>query len=309
MAGKDSGVWFHRSPEHLARFIQRFYWVLSLGLVLVIQWTSVGWAGIFTGHSLKVLLGTALFVSVSGYILRHLAQKGMKKLVAIYDDLVHTQGDILRGLATAAEMRDGATSSHTVRVGLYCMHLGKELGLSVEEQNRIAIAAQLHDIGKIAIPDSVLLKQGELNEVEREAIRKHVEYGAELLHGVHSPMLECARQIVLTHHERYDGKGYPRGLMGDQIPLVGRIAAVADVFDALIAARSYKGAWSLEAAKAEIIAQSGTQFDPKVVAAFERCFGTLACIATGALSDVGQPTPDEISKVELAALWQRQKAS
>ena len=129
-------------------------------------------------------------------------------------------------------------------------------------------AAPLHDIGKIGISDLILLKPGKLTDREFELVKTHTTIGAEILAGSQSPLLRLAQEIALTHHERWDGRGYPRGLAGDSTPLAGRIAAVADVFDALTHERPYKEAWPLETAVREILIQADRQFDPDVVEAF-----------------------------------------
>lgn len=130
------------------------------------------------------------------------------------------------------------------------------------------MAAPMHDIGKVAIPDHVLLKPGRLTEDELVVMKTHATRGAEFLYGSSSPLLEMAYHIAMTHHEKFDGSGYPHGLAGEAIPLVGRIVAVADVFDALTSARPYKAAWPLEDAQAFLREQSGRHFDPRVVEAF-----------------------------------------
>jgi putative two-component system response regulator len=169
-----------------------------------------------------------------------------------------------------AEYRDDDTGEHTVRVAHTSARLAEALGMSSVEVGEIALAAPLHDIGKIALPDSILLKAGALTFEEYEQMQSHVCVGASILAGSSSTLLHMAELIAATHHERWDGTGYLKGLRGDDIPLVGRIVAVADVFDALTHRRPYKEPWPLDRAVAEILASSGTHFDPDVVAAFER---------------------------------------
>jgi putative two-component system response regulator len=176
--------------------------------------------------------------------------------------------EILQRLALAAEYRDDDTGEHTVRVAHTSARLAEALGMSRVEVGNIALAAPLHDIGKIALPDTILLKPGALTPGEYEQMKIHVSVGADILAGSSSSLLHVAEQIAATHHERWDGTGYLHGLRGDQIPLVGRIVAVADVFDALTHRRPYKEPWPLERAVAEVLASAGTHFDPKVVAAF-----------------------------------------
>lgn len=176
--------------------------------------------------------------------------------------------EILQRLALAAEYRDDDTGEHTIRVAHTSARLAEALGMSSVEFREVALAAPLHDIGKIALPDSILLKPGALTPEEYEQMKSHVRVGADILAGSSSALLHVAEQIAATHHERWDGTGYPHGLSGDQIPLVGRIVAVADVFDALTHRRPYKEPWPLEQAVAEVLSSAGTHFDPEVVAAF-----------------------------------------
>jgi putative two-component system response regulator len=150
-------------------------------------------------------------------------------------------------------------------------------------------AAALHDIGKVGIPDEILNKKGPLDPDERKRIERHVDIGAALLDHAEEPLLHMARQIILTHHECWDGSGYPAGLKGEEIPLAGRIAAVADMFDALLSSRPYKAAWPFELAVSEIRRSAGTKFDPRVVAAFERALPDLRSQAYG---DLQSPLPE-----------------
>ncbi|MBA2725262.1 MAG: response regulator [Actinobacteria bacterium] len=175
--------------------------------------------------------------------------------------------ETLERLALAAELRDDATGQHTQRVGRVSALLAAALGLPDDKVELIRRAAPLHDIGKIATPDSILLKSGPLTPVEWEVMKRHTSDGGRLLSNSKDPALRLAHIIACTHHERWDGSGYA-GTSGDDIPLEGRIVAVVDVFDALTHQRPYKEAWSLESAIAEITSQSGRQFDPFVVEAF-----------------------------------------
>ncbi len=183
-------------------------------------------------------------------------------------ELEDAQVEILDRLALAAEFRDDATQEHTQRVGEISARLARRMGMPADVVELVRRAAPLHDLGKIAVPDSILLKLGKLTDEEFAIIRSHTTIGARILSGSRHPLLQLAEQIALTHHEHWDGRGYQPGLGGERIPLVSRIVAVADVFDALTHARPYKKAWSVERACAEIRAQSGRQFDPQVVEAF-----------------------------------------
>jgi putative nucleotidyltransferase with HDIG domain len=179
-----------------------------------------------------------------------------------------SQLQVLQRLALAAEYRDDETGQHTSRVGELCARIGAALGMAETDLALLRRAAPLHDVGKIAIPDRILLKPGRLTPAEFEQMKTHTTLGAEMLERPGFPLLEMAALVARTHHERWDGSGYPAGLAAEAIPLVGRIVAVADVFDALTHARPYKEAWPVADALAEIRAQRGRQFDPAVVDAF-----------------------------------------
>ncbi len=174
----------------------------------------------------------------------------------------------LRRLAVAGKHRDHETFEHTERVGEMAVAIGLALGMTDQHLEHLRAAAPLHDVGKIGIPDAILLKPGPLTAQERQIMERHTLIGAEILSGSTSPVLAMAEQIALTHHEGWDGHGYPHGLAGPLIPLAGRIVAVADVFDALTHVRPYKEAWPVEKAVAYILDRSGTHFDPEVVEAF-----------------------------------------
>jgi putative two-component system response regulator len=182
-------------------------------------------------------------------------------------DLEATQIEILERLALAAEYRDDDTGQHTKRVGETAARIAEELGWSARDVELMRRAAPLHDVGKIAIPDSILLKPGKLTPGEFEQMKTHTRLGAQMLSGGRFPLLQLAEQIALTHHERWDGTGYI-GLCDEAIPMPGRIVTVADVFDALTSERPYKQAWPRNEAIEEIKHQSRRQFDPRVVDAF-----------------------------------------
>jgi HD-GYP domain-containing protein (c-di-GMP phosphodiesterase class II)/CHASE3 domain sensor protein len=185
-------------------------------------------------------------------------------------DLESARVEILTRLARAAEFRDNATHEHTDRVARIARLLGRTLGLTTAEADLLVLAAPLHDIGKIGIPDAVLLKPGKLTREEFDVMKTHSQLGADMLAGSDSPVLQLAAEIALSHHERWDGTGYPQRLHADQIPLAARIVAVADVLDALTQERPYKPPWPLLDALHEITDQSARQFDPLVVDALNR---------------------------------------
>jgi putative two-component system response regulator len=184
-------------------------------------------------------------------------------------ELEAAQIEIIERLARAAEFRDDNTGQHTERVGQMAALLARQLGLPDPQVSLIRRAAPLHDVGKIGIPDSVLLKLGKLTADEFEIVKTHTTIGARILSGSHFTILRLAEEIAFNHHERWDGNGYV-GIAGSAIPLVGRIVAVADVFDALTQKRPYKAAWAVSDAIGEIDRQRNRQFDPALVDAFLR---------------------------------------
>lgn len=176
--------------------------------------------------------------------------------------------EILERLAVAAEYRNDETGQHIQRVSITSVLLASTLGVTDQNLELIRRASQLHDVGKIGISDDILLKPGKLTAAEFEVMKTHTTIGARILSGARSDLIRRASTIAFTHHERWDGHGYPQRLTGDKIPLEGRIVAVADVFDALTHSRPYKEAWPVEMALAEIKSESGSHFDPAVVEAF-----------------------------------------
>jgi CHASE2 domain-containing sensor protein len=188
-------------------------------------------------------------------------------------ELELTHLEAVHRLARAAELRDGGTGEHLERMSRLCELVSLELGQSEASATLLRQAAVLHDVGKIGLPDRILNKPGKLSAEEIEVMRRHTTAGADLLDGSRSPVMALAEVVANTHHERWDGTGYPKGLSGDEIPLPGRIAAVCDVFDALITERPYKRAWSVAEARAEIEAQRGKHFDPAVADAALRVIG------------------------------------
>ncbi len=182
--------------------------------------------------------------------------------------LYQAQVKLIECLGKAAEYRDNETGMHVIRMSHASAMLGKAMGLSESECEVILQASPMHDIGKIAIPDEVLLKPGQLEGKEWETMKTHAEVGAEILGDYDSQLMQVASLIARTHHERWDGEGYPQGLKGEEIPLYTRIVTVCDVFDALTSSRPYKNAWSVADAMAYLHENSGSHFDPRVVERF-----------------------------------------
>jgi PAS domain S-box-containing protein/putative nucleotidyltransferase with HDIG domain len=190
------------------------------------------------------------------------------KIAERTQELDEARAETLQLLAGVVEYRDDQTFQHTERVGVLAAEIATRLGLRVEQIARLREAAALHDIGKIAIPDRVLLKPGRLDSRQKMVMETHAALGARLLSRSSSPVLQMAAVLAATHHEWWNGTGYPSALEGERIPLVGRIVAVADVFDALTHERPYMPAWPVNQAIARVTRASGSQFDPRVVDAF-----------------------------------------
>lgn len=183
-------------------------------------------------------------------------------------EVVDRERETVLRLSKAAEYRDPETGAHIVRMANYSMLIARELGLPEDDQQLLLEAAPMHDIGKVGIADSILLKPGRLTPEEFEVMKQHAMFGYELLSGSSSRLLQAGAEIARGHHEKFDGSGYPYGLKGEDIPVFSRIVAVADVFDALTSARPYKEAWNIEDAVDFLKNGTGTHFDPACVNAF-----------------------------------------
>ncbi|TYC51683.1 response regulator [Rhodobacterales bacterium] len=200
-------------------------------------------------------------LSAQADMLKHEVEQATAEVRARGEEIVHR-------LILASEYKDFGTAMHTMRMAHFCDLIAGELGVGEELRTDIKLAAPMHDIGKVGIPDRIVLKRGPLTDEERKEINRHTDIGASILHGSNCRLLQVAAEIAATHHERWDGTGYPKGLRGEQIPLVGRIAAVADVFDALTTDRPYKSAWTNDQAFDFLADKAGSEFDPTCVAAF-----------------------------------------
>ena len=213
----------------------------------------------------KLRLYNILELKNSLNLTQHFNERLSTKVEEATKALKKSEYEALEVLSKAAEYKDPETASHIARVSHYSRLLAQACGLSEEEQNIIYYAAPLHDIGKIGINDAILLKPGKLTEDEFEKMQKHSAIGANILEGKENTFLKAGETIALTHHEKYNGKGYPNGLSGEEIPLYGRIVAIADVFDALTSKRAYKEAWSFEKALNLLIEEKGQHFDSQLV--------------------------------------------
>ncbi|MCK9472494.1 HD domain-containing phosphohydrolase [Sulfurimonas sp.] len=212
-----------------------------------------------------------------------LEQEVAKKTKELQDALIEIQKseqDIISILGKTAEYRDNETSVHTLRVGEMAALIARKIGWSSDDVELIRLASPMHDLGKVGIADNILLKPGKLDEEEFEIMKQHSTIGYSILSQKETPLLKLAAEIANTHHEKYNGKGYPNGLIGDNIPLSGAIVAVVDVFDALLSERPYKRAFTLETALEIIKNDSGTHFNPKVVELFMDSLDEIIAIRT-----------------------------
>ena len=202
------------------------------------------------------------------------------QLKSRYEELKESHLETLNRLVKAAEFKDEDTGEHIIRMSQYSSIIAKKLGYSEDETNNILCAAPMHDIGKVGIPDNVMHKVGKLDPHEFELIKEHPVIGAKILANSHSPLVKLAEVIALSHHEKWDGSGYPFGLTGRAIPQAGQIVAMADCFDALTSRRPYKDPYPIDVARKIIIKEKGKSFDPDIVDAFLDGMGDILKIKT-----------------------------
>jgi len=223
--------------------------------------------------------------------------------------LEHTQLEIIIRLGKASEFRDDETGRHIERISDYVSLIAGAMNINNEQTALMKYASPMHDVGKIGIPDNILLKPGRLTEDEFKIMKLHTIIGSKILSGTTLPLLEIAREIALSHHERWDGNGYPQGLSKESIPISGRIICITDVFDALTSDRVYKSAWLIEKALDYIKEQSGKQFDPNVVDAFFSVLDRIIEIKAAKAGThsvkpiIQQIINSDVSTEELIKLW------
>lgn len=235
------------------------------------------------GYMVKPVRVSELIINVANALYRRSAEADHRRalnrleetvqsrthdLIGALDDLQHSQAETILRLAKLVEFRDEDTGRHVERMSQYCGLLARKLGISEERSRNIQLASQLHDVGKVSIPDGILFKPGKLAPAEMEVMKGHATAGYRMLANSASEVIQLGADIAHTHHERWDGTGYPRQLLGDRTPIEGRIAAVADVFDALTSRRPYRSAFPVATAIEMIGAQRGKHFDPDVLNTF-----------------------------------------
>jgi hypothetical protein len=234
---------------------------------------------ILVDTTVSTVVGVVVLVAValtSGWLLGEDRRKALQREVDQRNDdlrralseLEIAQAETVRRLSMAVEFRDEDTGAHIERIGRFSKLLSEAIGMSPDFCARISHAAPLHDVGKVAIPDAILLKPGSLTPEERRIVETHTEEGHRLLRGSSSSILDMGATIALSHHERWDGAGYPRGVAAERIPIEGRIVAIADVFDALTSHRVYRDAFSVEEAVQMMLDEAGRHFDPVLLHAF-----------------------------------------
>jgi CHASE2 domain-containing sensor protein len=263
---------------------------LALGLAYCVLAVSLFEAGIILAvvGPLVALLAGLLGTLTLGFLTESYGHRRAARLAVVLEarvaertaELHDTQVEVIRRLAQSVESREEETGQHIERVGRLCAALGTAAGMSPKDVEMLRLASALHDVGKIGIPDAILLKAGPFDEREREVMESHTIIGASILGGSSAPLVRLAEEIAISHHERWNGTGYPNGLRGNDIPVAGRICAICDVFDALATPRRYKDAWTLEAALAEMRRQRGEHFDPELLDIFTE-------IAAGLYAELG----------------------
>jgi CHASE2 domain-containing sensor protein len=254
------------------------------GLIIPVTFPLATWGTAAIGSLLAGYLASSLYGTV--------LQREVHRRT---EELRESQREVIIRLAHAAEFRDPDTGRHIQRIGTLCARLGLACGMDREAAEMLRYASAMHDVGKIGTSDAILLKPGPLTEAEWAAMREHTTIGGSILGGSPSALIQMAETIALTHHERWDGSGYPRGLRGEDIPLVGRICAICDVFDALTSSRPYKGPWSVTQALAECRRGRGTLFDPQLLDAF------IALVSTEGFSAEEPKPADGADRAPVAA--------
>jgi HD-GYP domain-containing protein (c-di-GMP phosphodiesterase class II) len=251
--------------------------VLALGLAAAAQAAFAQGGLVLTVMPAFLSLGVA---TIAAIVASHLAESRERRRVALANEVLEErvrertqevldrEFEVIYRLGQAVESRDEETGGHIERMSELCGRLALAAGMDAEEADMVRRASAVHDVGKIGVPDSILRKPGALDDAEWEVMKAHTTMGAAMLSGSRSALIRLAETIALTHHERWDGSGYPAGLAGEEIPLVGRICAICDTFDALVSERPYKPAWPLVMALDEIRRQRGAQFDPHLVDRF-----------------------------------------
>lgn len=242
--------------------------IFSIPMTATIAYLFINEGDIFHIMSAIATVSGIIFLLTSSVLFSNQFDSGIIKTQEIKD----TELEIITRLASASEFRDEETGNHVLRMSYNCYLLSLECGFDQERAELMLYASSLHDVGKIGIPDTILLKPGKFNAEERSIMNSHTVIGARILSNSNSKLIKLARTIAAYHHEKVDGTGYPHGLKGEKIPIEARIAAICDVYDALTSVRPYKKAWSNEEALTYIIENSGSHFDADLVKKFQKIY-------------------------------------
>lgn len=246
--------------------IRSIYYTFALPMTIAIAYLFFQYGDTFHTMSGIAILSGLIFLTIFGRLFTRQFDERIQKTKEAKD----TEFEIINRLSKASEFRDEETGNHILRMSYNCYLLSLECGFSQEKAELMRYASSLHDVGKIGISDNILLKPGKLTVEERELMNEHPQIGAKILAHSNSELIKLAETIAKYHHEKVDGTGYPFGLKGDEIPFEARIAAICDVYDALISERPYKKAWSNESALSFIIENSGNHFDSQLVEKFKK---------------------------------------
>lgn len=265
MKSKESFLYFHLSIFGFILFV-----IFLIGYVVFWQMLKINDAVFLTYTFVfsATLIVTIIFLRQIVLTIDKEIQEKYKMQKLHYNELNNTYEGMLKALATALDLRDHGTWGHSARVVSYALAIGEQMNLNEKQMQLLTWGGFLHDIGKIGVSDSILLKEASLTAEEWESIRKHPTLGFDIVEGI--DFLKEAAEIVLFHHERYDGNGYPKGLAGEGIPLLARVFTVADALDAMTSNRPYRAAWPIQKALEEIKNETGKQFCPEIVKAFEK---------------------------------------
>lgn len=271
--GKQARSW--GKAEGIALRTALTYFIVTSTYIVLSDYIAAALTQVPASFEIVQLSKGLAFVTVSAVLLFLMIRTQTRRLILANEEKAEAQKEIIRRLATAAEWRDDETGEHVSRVAEFAYTIAKQYGLDEESCERIKVTAPMHDVGKIGVPDDIVLFDGAFSQEQRKKMQLHTIIGGQILANGDSELLQTAQRIALSHHERWDGQGYPYRLKGEEIAIEARITAVADVFDALLSPRRYKRAWSWQDSVDEIVSNSGTQFDPKVVEAFEMCLPDL----------------------------------
>lgn len=243
--------------------LRKVSYIIGFIIAIYVPFVIIHWKNQLLPANLEEIYEILIFVAV-GTITGYLSDKERERRIEVQE----AYHDTVIRLATAAEYRDETTGAHLHRMSRYAEVIAKNMGLPPKQVELVKLAAPMHDIGKIGIHDNILLSKGKLKDDEFDIMKTHTEIGHQILKDSNSPLLKTAETIAWTHHERYDGSGYPRGLCGEDIPLEGRVAAVADVFDALTTFRPYKPEYKITESIKTMEKEIASHFDPRVFEAF-----------------------------------------